>query len=138
MAILFLEVEPWEQEYLMAVCPASWRARFYPEEADRIAVEKIEDAEVLSVFIYSDLDAALMQRLPALKWIATRSTGTDHIDLAFCRQRGIGVSNVPTYGANTVAEHTFALILSLSRKIYPARVRTLRGISHSEGFKDLI
>ncbi|MFY9268704.1 MAG: hydroxyacid dehydrogenase [Candidatus Manganitrophaceae bacterium] len=127
MAIVFLEVEPWEQEYLMGRCPSSWQACFYPEEADRISIDQIDDAEVLSVFIYSDLDAALMGRFPALKLIATRSTGTDHIDLAFCRQKGIAVSNVPTYGANTVAEHTFALILSLSRKIYPARARTLRG-----------
>ena len=41
------------------------------------------------------------------------------------RERNIVVSNVPSYGANTVAEHMFALLLSLSRKIYQARERTL-------------
>lgn len=52
--------------------------------------------------------------------IATRSTGVDHIDVAYCRMRGIVVSNVPTCGANTVAEYTFALLLSFSRKVIQA------------------
>ncbi|MFZ5862348.1 MAG: hydroxyacid dehydrogenase [Nitrospirota bacterium] len=126
-SIIFLEVESWEQEFLMKSCPSHWQGRFYPEEADRIDPEKISDAEILSVFIYSDLDAAFLSRLPHLKMIATRSTGYDHIDVAYCRERGIMVCTVPTYGTNTVAEHAFALILSLSRKIYPARERTVRG-----------
>ncbi|MFZ5875461.1 MAG: NAD(P)-dependent oxidoreductase [Nitrospirota bacterium] len=111
----------------MTRCPQSWQARFYPDEADRIELTKVDDAQILSVFIYSDLDAVLLGRLPALKMIATRSTGYDHVDTEFCRRRGIVVSHVPTYGANTVAEHAFALILSLSRKIYQARSRTLQG-----------
>jgi D-lactate dehydrogenase len=125
--IIFLETESWEEEFLKKSCPPQWKVRFYPEEADRIALEKIKDAEILSVFIYSDLDASLLGRLPNLRFIATRSTGHDHIDADVCRQRGILISNVPTYGANTVAEHAFALILSLSRKIYEARTRTIHG-----------
>lgn len=134
-SIIFLEVESWEEEFLMKRCPSSWRVRFQPEEADRIEPDKIEDAEILSVFIYSDLDAELLRRLPVLKMIATRSTGYDHIDMAFCRKRGIMVCNVPTYGANTVAEHTFALLLSLSRKIYPARERTIHGDFSFQGLQ---
>lgn len=126
-SIIFLEVEPWEEEFLMKRCPPSWQARFYPEEADRIEREKIEDAAILSPFIYSDLSAGVLSLLPALKMVATRSTGYDHVDTSFCRERNIVVSNVPTYGANTVAEHAFALILSLSRKIYQARERTIHG-----------
>jgi D-lactate dehydrogenase len=124
---VFLEVEPWEQGVLANRCPATWRPRFHPDEADRIAVDRIADAEILSVFIYSDLDEALLRRMPNLKMIATRSTGYDHIDTAYCRQNHIVVCNVPTYGANTVAEHAFALILSLSRRIYQARARTIHG-----------
>jgi D-lactate dehydrogenase len=134
-AIIFLEVESWEQEFLMKFCPSAWQGRFYPEEADRIVPEKISDAEILSVFIYSDLDAALLSRLPNLKMIATRSTGYDHIDATYCRGNGIMVCNVPTYGTNTVAEHAFALILSLSRKIYPARERTVRGDFSCQGLQ---
>lgn len=133
--IVFLEVEPWEQTFLTARGLAQWRAQFYPDEADRIVLERIRDAEILSVFIYSDLDAALLNRLPNLKMIATRSTGFDHIDTAFCRRKGIVVCNVPTYGANTVAEHAFALILSLSRRIYQARARTIHGDFSFQGLQ---
>ena len=54
---------------------------------------------------------------PGIRCIATRSTATDHIDLAACRARGIVVVRVPDYGETTVAEHTFALILALSRRL---------------------
>ena len=124
--IVFLEVEAWEEDILKRLCPPAWRVRYYAEEADRIDLEKIGDAQIISVFIYSDLDATRLRQLPSLRMIATRSTGYDHIDTAFCRERNIVVSNVPSYGANTVAEHTFALLLSLSRNIYQARERTLR------------
>ncbi len=63
------------------------------------------------------------------------STGFDHIDLAECRKRKIKVANVPYYGENTVAEHTFALILSLSRNIHRAYIRALRGDHSIEGLK---
>jgi D-lactate dehydrogenase len=75
------------------------------------------DSAILSVFISSPVGPAQMDQLPGLELIATRSTGFDHIDLEEATRRGITVCNVPVYGDNTVAEHTFALILSLSRKL---------------------
>jgi D-lactate dehydrogenase len=54
------------------------------------------------------------------------STGFDHIDIEECKRRKIKVSNVPFYGENTVAEHAFGLILTLSRKIHQAIERTKR------------
>lgn len=133
--VVFLEVETWEKAYLKRYARPDWQARFYPDEADRIDLRNIEDAAILSIFIYSDLDTTLLKQLPKLKMIATRSTGTDHIDTGFCHERGIVVCNVPSYGANTVAEHAFALMLSLSRKIYPARARTLHGDFSFQGLQ---
>lgn len=124
--IVFLEVEAWEEAILKRLCPPTWHARYYAEEADRIDLGEISDAQIISVFIYSDMDATLLDQLPSLRMIATRSTGYNHINTAYCHEHNIVVSNVPSYGANTVAEHTFALLLSLSRNIYQARERTLR------------
>jgi D-lactate dehydrogenase len=59
--------------------------------------------------------------------VATRSTGYDHIDRQIAKERAIVISNVPTYGENTVAEHTFALILALTRNLHKAYVRTSSG-----------
>ena len=80
-----------------------------------------------SVFIYSELTKDLIDKLPNLKFIATRSMGYDHINVEYCKQKQITVSYVPTYGAHTVAEHTFALLLSISRKIIPSVERGRNG-----------
>lgn len=51
------------------------------------------------------------------------------------RKRKIAVCNVPHYGENTVAEHTFALILNLTRKIHKAYDRTVKGDFSIEGLR---
>ncbi|MBI2665559.1 NAD(P)-binding domain-containing protein [Candidatus Woesearchaeota archaeon] len=71
----------------------------------------------------------------AFKLITTRSTGFDHIDVNTCIQKGISVSNVPVYGENTVAEHTFALMLGLSRKLIDCVERTRKGSFELEGLR---
>ncbi len=93
--------------------------------------------EVLSTFITSKVGEAELAELPGLRLVATRSTGYDHVDLEAARRRGVAVCNVPVYGDNTVAEHTFALILSLSRKLRQTYERVRRGelqVVDLEGF----
>lgn len=90
---------------------------------------------VLSVFVGSRVGQPLLDACPDLRLVATRSTGYDHVDLAACAARGVAVANVPTYGENTVAEHTFALILALSRNVHKAWVRTQRGDFSIQGLQ---
>jgi D-lactate dehydrogenase len=77
-------------------------------------------AGIISTFMASSLNRVVLEQLPALELIATRSTGFDHIDLDYCRRRGIAVCNVPAYGEVTVAEHAFALLLAISHRIIAA------------------
>ena len=122
MSIYFIDTEPADAAYF-ATALAGREVR---------AVSRLQQigpgAEVVSVFIHTPIDAAFLEAHPALRLIATRSTGTEHIDLAACRARGVAVANVPSYGEHTVAEHTFALILALSR-----RLREVTGESAQEG-----
>ena len=128
MKAVFFETAPWERRYLArALKGVAATPQFVPAALTEAAAKQAGDAEIVSVFIYSQLTRALIGRLKRARLIATRSTGFDHIDLAACRARGIVVANVPAYGENTVAEHTFALILSLSRNVHKAYVRTVRG-----------
>jgi D-lactate dehydrogenase len=120
------ETEPWEEAYLRERL-ADLDVRATPATLSGDTLALAQDASLLSIFIHSPVTADLLAQLPALRFVATRSTGYDHVDLAACRARSIPVSNVPTYGENTVAEHTFGLILALSRKIHQAYVRTVRG-----------
>jgi len=98
---------------------------FCTEEIISLATAKDHSETThLVVFIYSQVTAEIIEALPNLQAIFTMSTGFDHIDLEACKAHNISVHNVPTYGNITVAEHTFALILSLSRRIYESIERT--------------
>src|SRR5271166_1800118 len=114
MHVAFFEVKEWERTYLGDRLPSD-QAYFSPGILTAQA-EALRGVQALSVFIYSHVTREARDALPELKFIATRSTGFEHIDLQACRERGIAVSNVPSYGENTVAEHTMALLLMLSRK----------------------
>lgn len=130
----FVEIKPWERELIEQEADvAGWDANFYGEAADQLPPSARPRVEVLSCFIRSSIDAAFLEQCPRLKLIATRSAGFDHIDVAECGSRGITVCNVPQYGENTVAEHTFGLILALSRNIYQAVERAKRADLSVEG-----
>lgn len=90
--------------------------------------------EVLSVNIHSTVTREFMDKLPKLKLIATRSSEIDHIDMDYAKQRGIVVVNVPDYGQNTVAEHTFALLLALARSIPPVTAKVRQGRFRSDEY----
>lgn len=115
MQIVFFEVENWERKELESAFP---QAIFIEEPLTKNNAQTFKNANIISTFIKSCLTKEVINELPDLKFITTRSTGFDHIDVQYCKSKNIQVSNVPEYGSNTVAEHTFALLLSLTRKIY--------------------
>lgn len=126
LKIAFLEIEPWEIDYLKASLKG-FDLLFFEDRLNPKNLKKILNVNILSPFIYSKIDRNTLDLLKSLKYIVTRSTGFDHIDLKTCKSKNVLVSNVPTYGENTVAEHTFALILALSRKIFPSLEKTKKG-----------
>jgi D-lactate dehydrogenase len=132
--VVCFEIEDWEVAYLRDRL-AGLNVVATPEPLAMGNADLAAGAAVVSVFIHSHVDSEVLNRLPNLRMIATRSTGYDHIALAACAERGVTVCNVPTYGENTVAEHTFGLILALSRKIHHAYVRTVRGDFSLEGLR---
>ncbi|HYD65369.1 D-2-hydroxyacid dehydrogenase [Azospirillum sp.] len=98
--------------------PHDWTA--YDRTAPDQVVERARDATILVVNKVPLREAALEQ-LPKLRFVAVAATGTDNVDVAACRRRGIAVSNVRTYAVHTVPEHTFALILALRRSLIAYR-----------------
>ncbi|MDX9741074.1 MAG: D-2-hydroxyacid dehydrogenase [Gammaproteobacteria bacterium] len=63
------------------------------------------------------VNEAFMRRLPALRLICAAATGTDHIDVAAARRRGIEVCNVRGYATPSVVQHVFALALALATRL---------------------
>ncbi|MBP9728353.1 MAG: hydroxyacid dehydrogenase [Candidatus Moranbacteria bacterium] len=125
MRIAFFETTPKDEAYLREKL-AQHEVSFFPEALSLENVGEALSYEIISVFIYSTVTPAIIEKLPHLQAILTRSTGFDHIDLTACNERGITVENVPFYGENTVAEHTFALILALSRNVHKSYARGLK------------
>lgn len=109
--------------------------KFFNEPLTEENVRQVKDIEVLSVFLNSNITKKIFGKLPKLKLIVTRSTGFDHIDLNEAKKRKVMVCNRPVYGENTVAEHTFALILALSRKVHKSYLRAQQNDFSMEGLE---
>ncbi len=137
MKIAFYEINNEEKKYIKKALGSGYEAVFTNQVLNDENIALAADADVISIFIYSKITESVLEKLPKVKLISTRSTGFNHINLQAAQAKGMAVCNVPYYGENTVAEHTFALILALSRNLHKAYVRSLQGnfsISGLRGF----
>lgn len=90
-----------------------------------VVYERTARAELLRRAIPADilltnktvLSGADLPNLPRLKYIGVLATGTNVVDLAAARARGIPVTHVPAYGTQSVAQTTFALLLELAHHV---------------------
>lgn len=121
MKITFLEVIENDKESIKKNFP---EAEISEEQLSACNVEKFKESEVVCIFIYSKIDVAILDKMPKLKLIVTRSAGFDHIDMAECEKRGIRVVNIPDYGSHVIAEHVFALMLASLRRVVEGEQRT--------------
>ncbi|MEM5828265.1 MAG: NAD(P)-dependent oxidoreductase [Candidatus Aenigmatarchaeota archaeon] len=126
MKITFFEVSD-EDIRFFSENLKNYELEFYREPLSEENSNLIENSDIVSIFIHSRINSKVLKNAKKLKYIVTRSTGYDHIDLNVCKEKGIFVSNVPSYGIESVAEHTFALLLCISRKIIESFERTRKG-----------
>ncbi len=134
MKVAFFEVKEEEKEFFEnALKNSNIEVKFFKEKAQDIITEP-KDFDIISVFIYSKIDKSLLDKLPELKYIQTRSAGYDHIDIVECYKRGIYVSNAKGYAGPAVGEFAFGLLLEALRKIYIAIERVKNG---DLNYKDL-
>lgn len=90
-------------------------------------VRRISGADVVvSLRAYTRLSESALTACPSVRMISIWGTGTDNVDLAACRSRGITVAHTPGVNAHAVAEHTLALMLAVTRRI-PSLDRDMRG-----------
>ncbi len=85
----------------------------FPSTQNNQRLERISDAQVV-ITNKIPIDKKLMDSAKSLKLILVAATGANNIDLEAAQQAGIAVANVTGYSAPSVAQHSFALILSLS------------------------
>jgi len=134
MKIYVFDVENWEAGAFDRL-DGEHEIEFTSEPLRPANASRYADAEAVSTFIYSSIDRDVLAEMPKLEVIASRSTGVDYIDVDRCRERGVTVTNVPDYGKTTVAEHVFALLLTLSHRMEEAVQRTRRGDFTAHGLQ---
>jgi D-3-phosphoglycerate dehydrogenase (EC 1.1.1.95) len=96
--------------------------------------ELVRNCDALIVRSGVRLDAKVLEAAERLRVIARAGIGVDNIDLEAATQRGILVMNTPAASTVAVAEHTFALLLALLRKIPPAWLSLREGRWERERF----
>jgi glycerate dehydrogenase len=106
----------------------------YPESTAEEVPERIHEATVI-ISNKLSLGEVQLSQAPQVKLIAIAATGSDCVDLDYCRARGITVCNVRGYAANSVPEHVLMLILALRRNLLAYRREVLEGRwQHSKQF----
>jgi D-lactate dehydrogenase len=126
MKIVFVETEDDEQPFF-----AESLAGHDVEFVDGIGDVR-RDAEIVSVFVNARIGPDFLRRHPKLKLVASRSSAVDHLDAKAAAKRGVVMAYVPDYGAATVAEHTFALILGVVRRLRQCLDMSNRGRGTTE------
>jgi D-lactate dehydrogenase len=129
MKVTFFDSHTFEREFLIQAAQNRHELNFLKLQLSLETVELARGADVVSLFVNDDGSAPVLEKLASfgIKYIALRSAGFNHIDLARARELGMRVANVPAYSPYAVAEHTVALMLALNRKLIRAhhRVRDL-------------
>ncbi|GHA65283.1 D-2-hydroxyacid dehydrogenase [Photobacterium aphoticum] len=94
--------------------PHHWQA--YPATAPQEVVKRLAHATI-AITNKVVLNRDILSQLPQLKMIAISATGTNNVDLDYCHQRGIVVSNIRDYASDSVPEHALGILFALRRNL---------------------
>lgn len=86
-----------------------------PKNKDEL-LERIKDADIV-ITASVNIDSEVIRQCKSLKLLCLACSGYNRIDIKTCNKLGITVTNTPYYATGAVSEHTFALLLSLIKKI---------------------
>ncbi len=128
--VMIFSAEPYDVEFLSAANEAaSYELNFQPARLDVSTARLADGYPSVCVFVHDDVGRDVLEVLAeqGTRHVALRSAGFNNVDLEGARELGITVSRVPAYSPHAVAEHTLALILSLSRRVHRAYARVRDG-----------
>lgn len=117
--ILFFDTNEQDRDFFAENLIDDYQYRYILADINKIKdlTEEEKNSKIISVFTKTELNKDVLTQFPQLELLVTRSVGVNHIDLEYCKAKGISVLNTPNYGDRTIAEFTFGLILDLIRKI---------------------
>jgi D-lactate dehydrogenase len=125
MKIAIYSLHPFERDYLLQANNGKHELILIEEFVTDHTVKFAVGCEAISIFVSDKTTAPLLQKFADLgiRFIALRSAGYNHIDLAEAKKLSIKIARVPEYSPYSVAEHAVALMLALNRKLIHAHNR---------------
>lgn len=89
----------------------------YPKtETDELAIQRIGDAPIV-LTNKTPITRHILEACPSIRYIGVLATGYNVVDCEAAREKGIPVTNVPSYGTDAVAQFTFALLLEICHQV---------------------
>ncbi|KAI9019861.1 D-isomer-specific 2-hydroxyacid dehydrogenase NAD-binding protein [Hyaloraphidium curvatum] len=126
LSIVFLDRSAIRTELRPPRFPHRW-TEHPTTPADAVADRLNAQSATVAIVNRAPITADTVRRVPTLKLVAVCATGYDTVDVAACREAGIAVCNVRNWSSAGVAEHAFAMILSLRRQLFSYHSRVVAG-----------
>lgn len=119
MKTLVYSIHHFEKPFLEKANNGKHELLFTEQPLSENTSELAMGCEAVALFTSDNASEKVLDKLYdyGVKFIALRSVGYDHVDLAKAKLLGINVANVPAYSPYAIAEHTVALLMALNRKI---------------------
>jgi len=119
MKVVAYSIQAFEKEFLIKANQKKHDITLISNPLTQETVGFAEGKDAVVVFTNDDVSQGIIEKLAGfgVRFIATRSVGTDHIDKPAAAAHGLKVANVPMYSPEAIAEHTVALTLALSRHL---------------------
>lgn len=128
MKIAFYDTKPYDKKWFEDFKPSDIEVQFYESRLNAPSARLAEGCDVVCAFVNDTIDGAAIDILydRGVRLLAMRCAGYNNVDMKAAAGR-IKVVRVPAYSPYAVAEHAFALIQCLNRKIHKAYNRTREG-----------
>lgn len=119
MKTLVYSIHGFDKPFLEKAAQGKHELVFTEQPLNEMTANLANGYDAVALFTSDNASEKVLEKLYAggVKFIALRSVGYDHVDLAKAKQLGIKVANVPEYSPYAIAEHAVALIMTLNRKI---------------------
>ena len=129
MKVAIFSSKPYERQFLDAANRGRHELRYLDCRLTIATTAQAKGSRAVCLFANDQANATTMMAFAhmGVELIALRAAGFDNVDLKAAQAHGITVARVPAYSPNAVAEHAFALLLSLNRKVHLAYERIERG-----------
>jgi D-lactate dehydrogenase len=135
MKICVYSTKQYDKPFLEQALTSRHEVHFTSSPLSLETVHEAEDCQGIVLFTADKCTSSILSALSKIgvRYIALRSTGYDHVDIASARSLGIRVANVPSYSPQSIAEHTAALLLAALRSLKTAIERVARSDFRLDG-----